>query len=50
MLARIRSLLELVRLQAVLLRQDHVFSDILIKKHAQFDAVMAEAETHDDWR
>ncbi len=44
------ALLELVRLQAILLRQDRLFSDILIKKHAGFDQVMAEMEARDDWR
>lgn len=47
------ALLELVRLQAVLLRQDRVFGEILIKKHAMFDAVFAESESslvRDDWR
>jgi len=37
------ALLEMVRLQAILLRQDRVFSDIIIKKHPSFDTVMAEA-------
>ena len=46
------ALLELVRLQAVLLRQDRAFSDIFIKKHTGFDAVMSEglANARDDWR
>jgi len=47
------ALLELVRLQAILLRQDRVFGDILIKKHQMFDAVFAEGESaavRDDWR
>jgi len=45
------AILELVRLQAVLLRQERVFGDILIKKHAMFDTVMAEqAAVRDDWR
>ena len=45
------ALLELVRLQAILLRQETVFGDILIKKHAMFDAVMGEgAAVRDDWR
>jgi segregation and condensation protein A len=45
------AILELVRLQAVLLRQDRVFGDILIKKHEMFDTVMAEqAAVRDDWR
>ncbi|MCI0352585.1 MAG: segregation/condensation protein A [Acidobacteriales bacterium] len=46
------ALLELVRLQAILLRQDRVFGDILIKKHAMFDAVFSEngEAVRDDWR
>jgi segregation and condensation protein A len=45
------ALLELVRLQAILLRQDKVFGDILIKKHEMFDTVMGEgAGVKDDWR
>jgi segregation and condensation protein A len=46
------ALLELVRLQAVILRQDLAFSEIFIKKHTGFDAVMNEglANARDDWR
>jgi segregation and condensation protein A len=45
------AVLELVRLQAILLRQDRVFGDILIKKHAMFDTIMAEqAAVRDDWK
>jgi segregation and condensation protein A len=46
------ALLELVRLQAILLRQDRAFSEIFIKKQAGFDAVMNEGLTNaqDDWR
>jgi segregation and condensation protein A len=46
------ALLELVRLQAVLLRQDRAFSEIFVKKHSAFDAVMNEGLTNarDDWR
>jgi segregation and condensation protein A len=46
------ALLELVRLQAVLLRQDRAFSEIFIKKHTGFDAVMnaGVANALDDWR
>jgi segregation and condensation protein A len=52
LIAMFLALLELVRLQAVLLRQDQDFSDILIKKHSGFDAIMNEglAEARDDWR
>ncbi len=45
------ALLELVRLQAILLRQDRVFSDIIVKKHPSFDQVMSEAAAvRDDWK
>ena len=45
------AMLELVRLQAVQLRQDKLFGDILIRKHVGFEAVMAEqAALRDDWR
>jgi segregation and condensation protein A len=45
------ALLELVRLQAILLRQDRNFSDIFIKKHASFDQVMNDTlAARDDWR
>ena len=52
LVAMFLALLELVRLQAVLLRQDRAFSDIFIKKHTGFDAVMNEglANARDDWR
>jgi segregation and condensation protein A len=45
------ALLELVRLQAILLRQESSFSDILIKKHAEFESVLNArmAEVKDDW-
>jgi len=46
------ALLELVRLQAVLLRQERVFGDILVKKHSMFDTVFEESEmaVRDDWK
>ncbi|HWR15543.1 MAG TPA: segregation/condensation protein A [Terriglobales bacterium] len=45
------ALLEMVRLQAILLRQEHVFGEILIKKNARFDEVMGEQDAvRDDWR
>lgn len=51
LVAMFLALLELVRLQAVLLRQDRQFSEIFIKKHTEFDAVMTEGmASHDDWR
>jgi segregation and condensation protein A len=45
------ALLELVRLQAIQLRQDQMFGDILIRKHTEFDAVMSgQAAVRDDWQ
>ena len=45
------ALLELVRLQAIQVRQEAVFGEILVRKHAHFDQVMAEqAALRDDWR
>ena len=45
------ALLELVRLQAILLRQDRIFSDILIKKHTMFDNVLGDdSPVRDDWK
>jgi segregation and condensation protein A len=45
------ALLEMVRLQAILLRQDNIFSDIIIKKHENFDQIMTEQlALRDDWR
>ena len=52
LIAMFLALLELVRLQAILLRQDRAFSEIFVKKHTGFDAVMNEglAKARDDWR
>src|SRR3954464_829554 len=45
------ALLEMVRLQAILLRQEAVFGEILIKKNARFEEVMSEQDSvRDDWR
>jgi segregation and condensation protein A len=45
------AMLELVRLQAVLLHQPNQLGDILIKKAEGFDVVFAgEASARDDWR
>ena len=44
------ALLELVRLQAILLRQDRGFSEIFIKKSEQFEQVINERlSARDDW-
>lgn len=45
------ALLELVRLQAIQLRQERMFGEILLRKHVGFAAVMEErANVRDDWR
>jgi len=45
------ALLEMVRLQAIQVRQDKLFGEIAVRKHSGFDAVMAEqAAVRDDWR
>jgi segregation and condensation protein A len=45
------ALLELVRLQAIQVRQDRLFGEIAIRKHAHFEEVMNErAAVRDDWR
>lgn len=44
------AMLELVRLQAILLRQTEVFADILVKKTDNFEQVFADqAAIRDDW-
>jgi segregation and condensation protein A len=45
------ALLEMVRLQAIQVRQDQLFGEIVVRKHAAFDAIMIEqAAVRDDWR
>jgi segregation and condensation protein A len=44
------ALLELVRLQAIQVRQDRLFGEIAVRKHTHFDGVMDQAMTRDDWR
>src|ERR1700728_158396 len=45
------ALLELVRLQAIQVRQEKLFGEIAIRKHTHFDEVMNEqAAVRDDWR
>ncbi|MBV9145055.1 MAG: segregation/condensation protein A [Acidobacteria bacterium] len=45
------ALLELVRLQAILLRQDAVFGEVLIKKSENFETLVAESsKVRDDWK
>jgi segregation and condensation protein A len=52
LVAMFLALLELVRLQAILLRQDRAFSEIFIKKSSGFDSVVNEGLTNstDEWR
>jgi segregation and condensation protein A len=52
LIAMFLALLELVRLQAILLRQDRHFSEIFIKKQESWDAVMTDGlvNARDDWR
>ena len=45
------AILELIRLQAVLARQDSVYGEIMLKKHTSFDSLMGESSpVKDDWR
>lgn len=45
------AMLELVRLQAIQLRQEKLFGEILVRKNTHFDEVMDEqAAVRDDWR
>jgi len=45
------AMLELVRLQAIQLRQDRLFGEILVRKHVGFEAMIAQqAVVRDDWR
>src|SRR6516225_4287078 len=44
------AILELIRLQAVLARQDNVFGQIVLKKHTNFDVLATESPViRDDW-
>jgi segregation and condensation protein A len=45
------ALLELVRLQAIQVRQDHIFGEVLVRKHSHFEEVMTEqVAVRDDWK
>jgi len=45
------ALLELVRLQAIQVRQERMFGEIAVRKHTHFEEVMNErAAVRDDWR
>src|SRR6202167_5239430 len=51
LLSMFLALLEMVRLQAIQVRQHKLFGEIEVRKHSGFDAVMAEqAAVRDDWR
>lgn len=51
LVATFLALLELVRLQAILLRQDSAFSEIFIKKSEEFETVVTEGlAVRDDWK
>jgi segregation and condensation protein A len=45
------ALLELVRLQAIQVRQERLFGEIALRKHTHFDEIMKEqSAVRDDWR
>jgi segregation and condensation protein A len=45
------ALLELVRLQAIQVRQERLFGEIAVRKHTHFDEIMKEQSVvRDDWR
>jgi segregation and condensation protein A len=45
------ALLELVRLQAIQVRQDRLFGEIAVRKHTHFEEIMKEqSAVRDDWR
>jgi len=45
------ALLEMVRLQAIQVRQERMFGEIAIRKHSHFDEIMKEqSAVRDDWR
>src|SRR5271169_1623817 len=45
------AILELIRLQAILARQDKVFGEIVLKRHTNFDNLVAQnSAMQDDWR
>ena len=45
------ALLELVRLQAIQVRQERLFGEIAVRKHTHFEEIMKEqAAVRDDWR
>jgi segregation and condensation protein A len=45
------ALLEMVRLQAIQVRQEKIFGEIAVRKHTHFDEIMKEqSAVRDDWR
>ena len=48
---RFLALLEMVRLQAIQVRQEKLFGEIAVRKHTHFDDIMNEqSAVRDDWR
>jgi segregation and condensation protein A len=52
LIAMFLALLEMVRLQAILLRQDGNFAEVFVKKQQGFEALMEECMRHlqDNWQ
>jgi segregation and condensation protein A len=44
------ALLEMVRLQAIQVRQDQLFGEIAVRKHTHFEDILNRAAVRDDWR
>ena len=45
------ALLEMVRLQAIQVRQEKLFGEIAVRKHTHFDEIMNEqSAVRDDWK
>jgi segregation and condensation protein A len=45
------ALLEMVRLQAIQVRQEKLFGEIAVRKHTHFDEIMTEqSAVRDDWK
>ena len=41
MIATLLAVLEMVRMQAIILRQDDLFGEIVVRKHKMFDVVFS---------
>jgi segregation and condensation protein A len=45
------ALLEMVRLQAIQVRQEKLFGEIAVRKHTHFDEILTEqSSVRDDWK